>query len=192
MATQPKPRVAYEQNGAIKCPRDALGRTLPIDAMQRFIEKCRFDPYTGCVLWTGGTTRGHGNNTIYGSFWFEGRRWYAHRWSAIFVHKLDVGELTVGHCCKHTLNGHPNTLCVEHVTPQTLAENVAECNTRTKTKARQDPSEKQYWLLVQRGYEQLPERVSRLPGTDDFPFFTPPAWLGDLGVASRGTNDCPF
>lgn len=43
-------------------------------ALERFAEKCRFDPTTGCVLWTGGTTAGHGNSARYGAFWFEGER----------------------------------------------------------------------------------------------------------------------
>lgn len=46
-------------------------------ALQRFAEKCAFDPVTGCVMWIGGTTHGHGNNAPYGSFW-DGKRWFAH------------------------------------------------------------------------------------------------------------------
>jgi transglutaminase-like putative cysteine protease len=196
MATQLADPHAYR--GLVSCPRDARGRTLALApevrqarAFDRFRQMCRFDPVTGCVVWIGGTTSGRGNSTVYGSFWYEGRRWYAHRWAAVFIHRLDVGELTVGHCCPHTPDGHPNSLCVEHVQPETLADNVAERNRRVARQARQDALEKQFWLLVHRGYEPAPPVHD--PASVDaacIPFHTPPAWLGDTG-ANRGT-DCPF
>ena len=56
--------------------------------LERFIAKCRFEPRTGCVRWIGGKTSGRGNTALYGSFWFEGRRWFAHRWAAAYIHGL--------------------------------------------------------------------------------------------------------
>jgi hypothetical protein len=73
-------------------------------ALERFAEKCRFDPATGCVLWIGGTTAGRGNSALYGSFWFEGSRWFTHRWSAIHIHGIDLGDNQAGHCCPHGPN----------------------------------------------------------------------------------------
>ena len=109
--------------------RDARGKFVTRPALARFLEKCRFDPTTGCVVWIGGKSAGHGNTAEYGVFWDEGRRQFAHRWSAKHILGLDIDGVTVGHCCPHT-GGKPNTLCVAHLKPETLAENVAERNTR--------------------------------------------------------------
>lgn len=156
-------------------------------ALERFREKCRFDPTTGCVLWIGGTTAGRGNTAVYGSFWFEGRRWFAHRWAAAYIHNLAIGGVTVGHCCPHT-GGKPNTLCVEHLKPESLADNVAERNTRVA----QSNAERQYWLFVRLGMEEAPPIYE-----DDgqgVPFYAPPAWLGfsAADVAALNLSDCPF
>lgn len=78
------------------------------DALARFAAKCRFDPVTGCVEWTGGTTSGKGSVCEYGSFWFEGRRWFAHRWAARFIHGLEIDGLDVDHECR-------NRLCQQHL-----------------------------------------------------------------------------
>lgn len=159
----------------------------PRSALDRFREKCRFDPVTGCVLWIGGKTSGRGNTAVYGSFWFEGRRWFAHRWAAAYIHGLDIGGVTAGHCCPHT-GGKPNTLCVEHLKPETLAANVAERNTRVA----QDSATRQYWLFVHLGIEEAPP-VYEAPA-DGIPFYSPPAWLGmsDEAVAALALADCPF
>lgn len=179
-------------SGLLKCPRDARGLVLPIDALERFREKCRFDAITGCVLWIGGTTRGRGNSAVYGSFWDGGRRWYAHRWAAKHIHGVEIDGLQVGHCCPNTPDGHPNTLCVEHVIGQTQLENLVEQMARGTGVCAQPPEVRKHWLLTERGYEEAPPVHDPLSiGPDDIPFFTPPAWLGDAGVVSRGT-DCPF
>ncbi len=147
-------------------------------ALARFLKYCRFEPETGCVLWTGGTTHGHGKNDRYGSFWFDGRRWYAHRWAAVFVHRLEVGSLTVGHCCHEVgILEHPNTLCVQHVQPQTLTANVVERNVRwhAARKAEQTREQLQYWALVTKGYEQAPEAADNwIP---EYPRFDTPHWM---------------
>lgn len=131
--------------------------------LDRFRKYCRFDPVTGCVIWIGGRTRGRGNTAEYGRFWFDGKSWLAHRWSAIYIHKLPIENVTAGHCCPH---GH-NTLCVEHIRPETLADNVAERNTRIA-------AERKYWLLVERGYEPPPE-IER--DDAEIPYYLEPEWL---------------
>lgn len=156
-------------------------------ALERFAEKCRFDPTTGCVLWIGGTTAGRGNSAVYGSFWFEGRRWFAHRWAAIHIHGLNLGEFQAGHCCP---NCPPNTLCVEHVTGQTQLENLDELNTRLKAKASQSNAERQHWLFVSLGITQLPEPEE--PDPEAIPFYEPPEWFKPFMPKAEPANDCPF
>lgn len=150
-----------------------------VRALARFAAKCEFEPDTGCVVWRGGTTSGQGCTTRYGSFWFDGRRWFAHRWACVFIHGLDPGNDTVGHYCEHTFDGQPNSLCVQHVRPQTMADNVAERNRRywATRKAEQAAGTRLYWKLVQLGYEPSP-----YPERDPLvqigaPRFAPPDWL---------------
>lgn len=150
-------------------------------AIKRFLSKCEFDPITGCVVWKGGTSAGRGNSARYGVFWDRGRRHFAHRWSAVHLLGLDVEGLTVGHCCPHT-GGAPNTLCVLHLKPETLAENVTERNKRVA----QTNAERRLWLLVQRGYEEAPPVYS--PEPEGVPFFEPPPWFPRAAAAT----DCPF
>lgn len=92
-------------------------------SLDRFAAKCEFDPATGCVLWTAGTTQGRGHSAPYGSFWDDGRRWFAHRWAAKHIHGLKIEGMQVDHCCPHT-GGRPNTLCVEHLQAVTIYEHV--------------------------------------------------------------------
>jgi hypothetical protein len=156
-------------------------------ALERFAEKCVFDATTGCVLWTGGTTAGRGNSARYGSFWFEGQRWFAHRWAAVHIHGIALGEHQAGHCCPHG----PNTLCVEHLTGQTILENLDELNNRLKAKrASQSNSDRQHWLFVSIGITQLPEDEE--PEPDAVPFYEPPAWFKPFMKTAENENDCPF
>lgn len=162
-------RTPRDRCGFAWLPRDPVTkRTLPVDPLRRFAEKCEFDATTGCVLWRGGTTRGRGNSATYGSFWAEGRRWFAHRWAAIHIHGLDLGDDTVGHRCNRTL-------CVQHLERQTISANVAERNTRVASIARQSNEQKQFWLLVERGYEPEPPQAESDP--EAIPFHEPPDWL---------------
>lgn len=180
-------RTPPERSGTALCPRAPDGRLLPIDALQRFAAKCDFDPVTGCVVWTGGTTAGRGNSAVYGSFWYEGKRWFAHRWAAVHIHGLHVNGYQVGHCCPHT-GGKPNTLCVEHVTPQTQLENLAELNGRVQ----QTNAERQYWLFVHIGLEPEPPKYE--PDPDGIPFHEPPRWFLEARPDYRcpPLSDCPF
>lgn len=153
-------------------------------ALQRFAEKCAFDPATGCVMWTGGTTSGRGHNEPYGSFWFEGARWFAHRWSAAFIHGFDISGVQVDHNCPCG----PSTLCVEHVRPLSAEINRLLQNQRPG-RCYQDLTTKQYWLFVERGiepYEPIPRDVP------DIPFFDPPAWLRPFLQKQEVSDDCPF
>lgn len=170
-------------------PRDARGWPLPIPSLQRFAEKCRFDATTGCVIWTGGTTQGRGNSAVYGSFWDDGRRHFAHRWAAANIHGHDIDGLQVGHCCP----GRPNTLCVEHVEPTTNTENQAERNARLASDRRavQTTEQRQFWLFVHLGIEQLPDEPEPVADNDQIPFFTPPEWLRPF-MAKPEDSICPF
>lgn len=178
-----RPRTPRERSGMVVCPRDDRGRLLPLDALQRFASKCQFDAATGCVLWAGGKTRGRGNTATYGAFWYEGRRWFAHRWAGVHIHGLALDGVQAGHCCP----AGPNTLCVEHVTGQSQAENLAEMHHRRKVE--QSNAERQFWLLVERGYEQLPADAP--PPADEIPFHTPPEWLRPF-LAQPENDECPF
>lgn len=177
------------------CPRDARGRLLPLDALARFAAKCRFDPVTGCVLWTGGKTRGRGNTATYGSFWYEGSRWFAHRWAGVHIHGLDLEGLQAGHCCPHG----PDTLCVQHVIAQTGAQNIAEQIERLgppgtrKPRAEQSGLDRQFWLLVEKGYGPPPEPPAANDPAD-IPFYAPPDWLRPFLVDApvNSALDCPF
>lgn len=161
-------------------------------ALARFRAKCLFDPRTGCVVWTGGTTRGRGNTATYGSFWYDGRRWFAHRFAAAFIHGLKIDGLQVGHCCPHTPDGHPNTLCVEHVTGQTQIENLAEQMARGTGVCAQTNDVRQFWLFVDRGFEPPPPAHDPASfGPDHIPFFEPPAWFRQR-QATALVADCPF
>lgn len=153
-------------------------------ALERFAEKCAFDPVTGCVLWTGGTTAGRGNSAVYGVFWDKGRREAAHRWSGINIHGLDLDGKQAGHCCPHG----PNTLCVQHVAAQTQLENLAEMNGRRKVQ--QSAREKQFWLFVSLGIEPAPAVQQIEP--DDVPFYEPPDWLRPFLKQAENDDACPF
>lgn len=172
-------RTPPERSGTALCERDARGLLLPIDAMTRFREKCRFEPETGCVVWIGGTTMGRGHHVPYPSFWYEGKRWFGHRWAAKFIHGLDIDTFQVDHCCPHI--PRPNTLCVEHL----------QCLT---PRAHQDTTaRRRAFIHLQVGlmsYEDVYGPEPSPAEIDDVPFFTAPAWLG---ITKDPTyDDCPF
>lgn len=156
------------------------------DDLARFAAKCRFDPITGCVIWTAATSAGRGNTARYGSFKYRGKRVSAHRWAAEHIHNLPIGGVTVGHCCPHG----PNTLCVQHLRPETLAENVSERNTRVA----QSRPEKQYWLLVGLGHKEPPplglDDPDATPAT--IPFYECPEWLKPYLPTPEPSDECPF
>lgn len=154
-------------HGSVSVPRrDERGLFLPSRSpLERFTDKCRFEPETGCVIWTGGQTSGRGHNFPYGSFWYEGRRWFAHRWAAKFIHGLDIEGYHVDHCCPHI--PRPNTLCVEHLQAKTLLENVAMQHERRK-----------FFIHLQVGLIGVEEVYGPSIEHDmDLPFYEEPAWL---------------
>lgn len=182
---------AYRQN-AKNGPRDAGGLLLPIPALRRFAEKCRFDPLTGCVVWEGGTTSGQGSSkAIYGSFWDDGRRWTSHRWAAANIHGHDITGLQVDHFCPHLVatNRKPNTLCVEHVRPETQEENLALQAERNR--AVQASTTRQFWLFVSLGIEELSDEPAPIASNDEFPWYDPPAWFVPF-MPKQETTLCPF
>lgn len=158
-------------------------------ALDRFRKYCQFDLTTGCVLWTGGTAHGRGNSAPYGVFWYEGKRWFAHRWAGVHIHKLELEGYHADHCCDpYRAGGEPlpaNTLCVQHVQPLTPRDNAL---------ARW---ERQTWLLTQKGYLEPPPLFVGLeaPPAVDVPGFAPvyepPAWLVLDGTV-KADDGCPF
>lgn len=123
-------------------------------ALERFLEKCQFDPTTGCVLWIGGTTAGRGKSAPYGSFKDGKRRWFAHRWAAKFIHGLEIDGRQVDHCCPPNRAGWepllPNTLCVHHVQALVGSEN----------RSLQD--ERRLWVFTQKGLLEPPPLFAEL------------------------------
>lgn len=128
-------------------------------AHKRFRAKLKFDPGTGCVLWIAGQTMGHGHSVPYGGFWFDGKKWTAHRWAAKYIHGLDLNPLhQIDHCCEPV----PNTLCVQH-----LQSIPAQLNRELQ------------WIRVQNqfdGGENYKPSVSAKPFTS-VPFYPEPDWL---------------
>lgn len=148
--------------------------------MQRFLSFCRFEPETGCVLWTGAQSMGRGHHVPYGTFWFEGRRWFAHRWSAKFVHGIEIDNMQVDHCCDTI--PLPNTLCVQHVQALTPAQN-RELQHRRKH------------VHLEVGLLRYEDVYGPAPDVEDLdlpPYYEPPAWLGIKGPTDDRTTDCPF
>lgn len=164
-------------------------------ALDRFAAKCRFDPVTGCVIWVGGTTSGRGeSNPVYGSFWADGRRWFAHRWAAAFIHGHNIGGLQVDHYCPALVagGGKPNTLCVEHARPETPYDNNGPLRAERAAIALQTPEQRRYWLLVQLGYEPTPDCCApQGPDLLGIPYFDPPEWLRPF-IPKPEFAECPF
>lgn len=146
-------------------------------ALERFIEKCRFEPETGCVVWTGGKTMGRGHHVPYGSFWFEGRRWFAHRWAAKFIHGQDIDDFQTDHCCDTI--PIPNTLCVQHLQSLTPRRN-------------RELQHQRRMIHLQVGLLHYGDLYGEPPDDppDLVPFFSPPAWLGPTDATRH--DDCPF
>ena len=147
--------------------RDHRGRYLPHpDPLTRFLNYCRFDPMTGCVLWVGGRTRGKGHTGWYGCFKYKGKSWKAHRWAAKFILGLRVDDLVqVDHCCPHG----PNTLCVRH-----LQSVTPEVNRELQ------------WVRVQVGLDPEPDPVERTDA--GIPFYEAPEWARGLEVITSCTS----
>lgn len=141
--------------------RDSEGRFIAgQNAMSRFVDKCKFDPGTGCVIWTAGRTSGQARNVEYGAFWFEGRRWTAHRWAAKYIHGLDIDDpsMQVDHCCEPI----PNSLCVQHLQVITAEHN-----------------RELVWQRVRKRFDggELFEPAEPDEPFTEMPFFTEPEWM---------------
>lgn len=108
-------------------------------AEERFMEKVRKDPVTGCWLWTGAAITG------YGVFGFEGKNWPAHRW-AYMLFVGDLGNLQVCHAC--TVR---NCVNPEHLWLGTQADNMEDA----KSKGRLATGDRH-------GSRTKPERLARV------------------------------
>lgn len=158
-----------------------------LSPLQRFRSYCEFDPATGCVIWTGAQTQGRGHNVPYGSFWFEGRRWFAHRWAAKFIHGLGVEEMQIDHCCSEYGLGvdAPNTLCVQHLQAVT-------------PKLNRELQVRRFFVHLQVGllnYEEEYQIPPTLTDPTGIPFLSPPAWLTEgksHDPDTAGNSGCPF
>lgn len=78
-------------------------------ALDRFIDKCVFNPFTGCVLWIGGVSYGGRQSNPYPTFWDGEKTVRGHIWAAENIHGIvrQPGD-HVDHECRCTL-------CVEHL-----------------------------------------------------------------------------
>lgn len=172
-------------------PRTTNGLFAPLPALDRFLAKCRFEPATGCVLWTGGQTSGRGHHVPYGAFWFEGCRWFAHRWAAKFIKGMEIDGHQVDHHCSDVVPGmiKPNTLCVEHVGPLTTGQNRA-LQTLRAFEARKTAIHLQVGLVR---YEDVYGYDTTPPDYDPTPFYIPPPWLPQGPTHDHSaTAPCPF
>lgn len=116
-------------------------------------------------------------------FWFEGKRWSAHRWAAKFIHGLDIDQEAthVDHCCP----SRPNTLCMQHV--QVVPDWV---NLRLRWSRFWEYWADSYGLSAS---EEEPPITDDPPEFAPVPFYEPPQWLKDLYGNDEETNDsCPF
>lgn len=129
------------------------------------------------MVWIGGKTSGRGHSSPYGAFKYEGRRWFAHRWAAKFIHGMEIDGLHVDHCCPHI--SYPNSLCVQHVQPLTLLENVALQHRRT-------------WIHTQVGLLPPPPVAEVDP--EAVPFYVAPEWFvkAKPGYVAPQLSDTPF
>lgn len=141
------------------------------DALIRFRSKCRFEAGSGCVVWTGATSKSRAGTTPAPAFWASGKRWPARRWAAIHVHGLTVAETdNVVETC-----GEP--LCVQHVAvePCTIGRNY----------------ERQNYLLRGLGYGDEEDRVEKpRPRHTGEPFYRAPSWLEPVRVTRELAGNC--
>ena len=134
------------------------------------------------MVWIGGKTKGRGHHVDYPSFWFDGERWFGHRFAARFIHGLDIDGFHVDHCCPNI--PIPNTLCVEHVQAKTPRQN-RELQTERR----------RHFIHLQVGLVQYQDAygfpAGQESGEPDIPFYLPPHWLG-LSKGVKNDIECPF
>ena len=138
-------------------------------ALARFATKCCHNPITGCVEWIGGQTAAHGHTAFYGAFWFEGKRWPAHRWAAKFIHGMEIEDRLIQHTC-------PNLLCQQHLV--SIRPVLSETEMRYR------------WVRIQYGLDELPPEEEQID-LNQVPFFIVPSWLAPFIKESK-SDDCPF
>lgn len=145
-----------------------------IETLRRFYAKLEVDPChgfegTACVLWTGGKSCGQGKTIKYGVLKHNGRRWYAHRWVAKYIHGQEIDFKQVDHQCNRPL-------CVAHLLAMT-----PEWNRELQ------------WIRVQVGIDDNP-RPQFAPDEHAVPFYDPPEWYKVLTLmfGNSTTGECPF
>lgn len=155
------------------CHVPAEKRFIVRDAMEKFREKCEFDPKTGCVLWIGAKCWGRGKSIRYGSFRDGKKTVLAHRWAAQHIHGFDIEGLQVDHCCDLWRAGTepllPNTLCVQHVQPLS-----SERNRHLQTERRRHYIELEVGL---RDYYEIYGDLGMDAPPEAIPFYEEPSWL---------------
>ena len=97
---------------------------------ERFFDKVRFCPMTGCWLWAGACITPFG----YGKFIINGKPVLAHRWSWEFHNNRQIPD---GLVIDHFVCDTPRCVNPDHLRPVTSAQNVARskialsaCNAR--------------------------------------------------------------
>lgn len=152
-------------------------------SIERFKKFCRFDPGTGCVIWTGSTSMGRGKSAPYPHFWFNGEKWWGHRFAAKYIHGLDIEGLDVDHCCsdRTAAVSHPDTLCVEHLQALEPHRN-RELQTR------------RMFIHLEVGledYEEIYRGYPEEPFTQ-IPYYPMPSWLKPAGDPDDDRTQPPF
>jgi len=126
-------------------------------SIERFKDKCEFQPGSGCVLWQGATAANSAGDTRSPRFRDGGKVWAARKWAAVHIHGLEVGEGMI------VVNSCGEDRCVQHVSAIVPGFNV-----------------RQHWLLTDYGYlEREPEesREASRPRHDGPAIHEVPEWL---------------
>lgn len=110
-------------------------------ALDRFVSK--LDTSGDCWIWTG-TTNGHG----YGQFYYQKKKYTAHRWALHFLVEPVAEGLHIDHLCRNRLCANP-----DHLEAVTQAENNRRAGAVQKERDH-----------CRKGHEYTPENTRLRPG----------------------------